>query len=475
MNWKTALVLSFAWIELSAATYAMESDIKKHPNIIMVFVDNLGYGDVGCFGSKIHRTPHLDQMAAQGMRFTSFYVPAGVCTPSRASLMTACYPRRVGLHWNPLDGWVLRPVSQTGLHPDEITMAEVLKSQGYATSCIGKWHLGDQPDFLPTNQGFDEYFGIPYSDNMVGGKRPGWPALPLMHNEKVIEAPVERNGLTKRYTEKAIQFIEAHRNTPFFLYLPHAMPGSTKAPFASKRFRGKSANGPYGDSVEELDWSMGEILAALKRLKIDDNTLVVWTSDNGAPRQNPPQGSNLPWKGWGYNTSEGAMRMPCIVRWPGHTPAGTVCSELTTSMDLMPTFAHFAGAKMPADRIIDGKNISDLLLGKPAAKSPHDVFYYYHAQQLQAVRDHQYKLYLDLKKKQTGDNNRGNLSQVRLYDLIADPQETTNLAKKKPEVVSRLITFAQQARKDLGDSNKQGANQRLAGKVENPKPQLLDR
>ncbi len=450
-----------------------DADKPARPNFIVINCDNLGYGDVGCFGSKKHRTPHIDRMAAEGLRLTSFYVSAGVCTPSRASLMTACYPRRVGLHWNRHDGWVLRPASPTGLHPDEVTVAKVLKPRGYATACIGKWHLGDQTAFLPTRQGFDEYFGIPYSDNMVGNKRPGWPPLPLMRDEKVIEAPVERNDLTKRYTLEAVRFIEAHRDKPFFLYLPHAMPGSTRAPFASERFRGKSANGPYGDSVEELDWSMGEILAALKRLGIDEQTLVVWTSDNGAPRHNPPQGSNLPWKGWGYNTSEGAMRMPCIIRWPGQTPAGTVCDELMTSMDLMPTFARLTGAKMPTDRIIDGRDVSDLLLGKPDAKSPHEVFYYYHARQLQAVRDRRYKLYLALEKKLTGSGDQGNSSQARLYDLVTDPRETRNLAQAKPQVVSRLMTSAQRAREDLGDLNRPGKNQRPAGKVENPKPQLI--
>ncbi len=453
------------------------AETHRPPNMILIPVDNLGYGDIGCYGSKKHRTPNLDQMASEGMRLTSFYVSAGVCTPSRASFMTGCYPRRVGLHWNRRDGWVLRPASPTGLHPDEVTIAEVLKSRGYATAIIGKWHLGDQPEFLPTRQGFDSYFGIPYSDDMTQRKnglvRNSFPPLPLMRNEKVVEAPVERNNLTKRYTEEAIHFIEKERARPFFLYLPHAMPGSTRAPFASKAFRGKSANGAYGDSVEELDWSMGEILTALKRLKIDDQTLIVWTSDNGAPRRNPPQGSNLPWKGSGYNTSEGAMRMPCIVRWPGKTPAGSVCDELLTSMDLLPTFAQLAGAKLAGNRILDGKDISDVLLGKPDAKSPHEVFYYYHGRQLQAVRDSRYKLYIALEKKLSGSGDQGRSSSAQLYDLIADPQETRNLAQAKPQEVARLMTFVKRARIDLGDLDRPGKNQRPAGRVADPQPLLL--
>ncbi len=220
------------------------------PNFVLIVCDNLGYGDVGCFGSKQHRTPNIDRMAAEGIKFTSFYSTSGVCTPSRASLMTACYPRRVGLHLTNPDGHVLRPVSPNGLNPTEITIAEVLKQRGYQTACIGKWHLGDQPPFLPTRQGFDEYFGIPYSDDMTSRPGRNWPPLPLMKNEEVIEAPVDRNTLTKRYTQQVIDFISRNREKPFFVYLPHAMPGSTRSPFASETFRGKSANGPYGDSVE---------------------------------------------------------------------------------------------------------------------------------------------------------------------------------------------------------------------------------
>jgi arylsulfatase A-like enzyme len=275
-----------------ASRQATTHAVPTRPNFIVFFVDNLGNGDVGCFGSTLHRTPHLDRMAAEGRKFTSFYVASGVCTPSRAALMTACYPRRVNLHVSDKNSAVLQPVSPKGLHPDEITIAEVLQGAGYATACIGKWHLGDQPPFLPTRQGFDHYFGIPYSDDMTKDKLPDvWPELPLLRGEQVIDAPVDRDYLVRRCTEEAVAFIERNRSRPFFLYIPHTMPGSTQHPHSSPAFRGKSRNGEYGDSVEELDWSTGEILQTLKRLGLDANTLVLWTSDNGAPRRNPPQGS----------------------------------------------------------------------------------------------------------------------------------------------------------------------------------------
>lgn len=272
---------------------------ENPPNVIFVLVDNLGNGDVKCFNPQsLHRTPHLDQMAAEGTRFTSYYSASGVCTPSRAALMTGCYPCRVDMHVSDKGGLVLQPVAAKGLNPKETTVAEVMKTAGYTTAIIGKWHLGDQPEFLPTRQGFDSFFGIPYSDDMVKELRPDeWPELPLMRDEEVIEAPVDRDYLTKRYTEEAVKFITAHQDKPFFLYLPHAMPGSTKDPYASPAFKDKSANGHWGDSIEELDWSMGEILSTLKKLHLDEKTLVIWTSDNGAPNRKPPQGSNAPYEG----------------------------------------------------------------------------------------------------------------------------------------------------------------------------------
>ncbi len=443
------------------------------PNFIVFLCDNLGYGDIGCFGSTVHRTPNVDRLAAEGMRLTSFYAASGVCTPSRAALMTGCYPRRVGLHKTDPDGAVLRPVSPNGLHPDEVTIAEVLKGAGYATACIGKWHLGDQAEFLPTQQGFDEFFGIPYSDDMVENRDRGWPPLPLMHGKEVISPGVDRNLLTRRYTEEAIKFITANRDRPFFLYLPQAMPGSTARPFASEKFQGRSANGPYGDSVEELDWSTGEILDALRRLQLDRRTLFVWTSDNGAPQRRPVQGSNRPLHGWGYTTWEGGMRVPCIVRWPGHIPAGASCDEITTTMDLLPTFARLADGAPPQDRILDGRDVWPLLSGQPGAKSPHEAFYYYYMEQLQAVRSGRWKLHLALEAKRANLTGRTVPAQAELYDLVADIGETNNVAADHPEVVQRLLGLAEAAREDLGDGDRPGKNQRPVGRVVDPKPQVV--
>lgn len=430
----------------------------RPPNFIIILADNLGYGDLGCYGSAKHRTPNLDRMAREGMRFTDFYVASGVCTPSRASLLTGCYPRRVGLHFTEPDGAVLRPVSPNGLHPDEVTIAEALKTRGYATAIVGKWHLGDRPEFLPTRQGFDSFYGIPYSEDMVGGRSlPGqsapWPPLPLMENEKIVEAPADRDLLTKRYTERSLELLEQHHRRPFFLYLAHAMPGSTPAPFASEKFRGRSANGPYGDAVEELDWSTGEILAAVRRLGLENNTLVVFLSDNGAVRRDPPQGSNLPLGGWGYTTAEGGQRVPFLARWPGgRVPAGRDCRAMASAMDLLPTLAGLAGAPLPPGRPIDGKDIWPLLSGR-SRRSPHEAFYFYQGAQLQAVRSGPWKLYL------TAPRN------LALYNLETDLGETTDLAARHPAVVARLAALAEKARAELGDGDRRGAGQRPAGRL----------
>lgn len=464
------VALATTWLQASGGICA-----EPASNFVVILCDNLGYGDIGPYGSTLHRTPTLDRLAAEGMRFTDFYVTSGVCTPSRASLMTGCYPRRVNMHLGEFDSIVLQPVTRKGLHPDEVTIAEVLKSRGYATACIGKWHLGDQPPFLPMRQGFDQYFGIPYSDDMTArseGPNGPWPELPLMRGETVVEAPADRSTLTQRYTRAAIDFIAANKDHPFFLFLSHAMPGSTAAPFASEAFRGKSANGPWGDSVEEIDASTGEILGALKRLELEQNTLVVWTSDNGAPQRNPPQGSNRPLSGWGYTTAEGGMRVPCIVRWPGKIAPGSVCRELCTTMDLLPTFARLAGADLPAAPAIDGHDIWPLLSGEPAARSPYRAFFYYQSDQLQAVRSGKWKLYLALERK-VGPGSGGKPSRLALYDLEADLAEAVNLAEREPDVVARLDALASEARRDLGDLGKPGAVQRPAGWVETPHPQRL--
>ena len=478
----SGLVMIFA----AAISISALADETQPPNFIVILCDNLGYGDIEPFGSTVHRTPHLNRMAREGRKFTHFCVSAGVCTPSRASLMTGCYAQRVGMHTNPRDGMVLRPISPYGLHPNEVTIAEILKPLGYATTIIGKWHLGDQPSFLPTRQGFDSFFGIPYSDDMtqdvgqqIGDRLNGsnWPLLPLMENEIVVEAPANRDLLTKRSTARALEFIEENKDQPFFLYLPQAMPGSTNAPFASPAFKGKSRNGPWGDSIEELDWSTGQILDKLVQLGIDKRTLVVWTSDNGAPMtddvSSPLRGTNRPLHGRGYTTGEGAFRVPTIMWWPGKVPNDTVCDELATTMDLLPTFTRLAGGNQPPDRVIDGHDIRPLICNEPDAKSPYDIFYYYDADQLQAVRSGRWKLFLPLTSFNHHPHFRqGEQPRPLLFDVVEDMGSTRNLADAHPDIVQRLTELAARGREDLGDRSRPGNGQRLAAKIENPSPRI---
>lgn len=447
----------------------------RPPNIVLFFVDNLGHGDLGCTGSTLHRTPRIDALAAEGTRLTSFYSASGVCTPSRAALLTGCYPRRVGMHESDTGGAVLQPVAARGLHPEEVTIAEILKAAGYATGIVGKWHLGDQPAFLPTRQGFETFFGIPYSDDMTPREGRPWPDLPLLSGERVIEAPVDRTLLVQRCTAAAVEFIEQHAEQPFFLYLPHPMPGSTQHPFASEAFQGKSRNGAYGDSVEELDWATGEVLDALQRHDLTANTLVLWTSDNGAPRRQPPQGSCAPYKGHGYDTSEGAMRMPCLVRWPGHVPAGRVCDALTSTMDLLPTFAACAQAALP-ERAIDGHDISPILRGTAAdaTASPWDAvgMGYYRLGQLQAVRAGRWRLDLPLAEKFVTLGKRTEPAPLMLFDVAGDVAQEYEVAADHPEVVARLTKLATAIRREIGDVGQPGRGERLPGAVTTPVPLL---
>ena len=447
-------------------------DTRK-PNFIVIFADNLGYGDLGCYGHSVHRTPNVDAMARDGMRFTDFYVSAGVCTPSRGSILTGCYAQRLNLDESDKGHAVLQPAAAKGLHPDEITVAEVLREEGYATACVGKWHLGDQPEFLPTRQGFDSYFGIPYSEDMVARPDKDWPNLPLLRNDRVIEAPVDMTTITERYTEESIRFIEANKNRPFFLYLPQALPGSVKIPQVGERFRGRSGNWAYGDCVEELAWSTGEIIRALQWHGLDENTCVVFVSDNGTPLNHG--GSNAPLRGWGYSTWEAGMRVPCVMRWPGTIPAGAECAEVATTLDLLPTFARMAGTTEPQDRVIDGRDIAPLMRAEEGAQSPHEAFYYYFREQLQAVRSGQWKLHL-AREDRTVFGRGGDMppiGQPLLYDLVADPGETTDLAAQHPDVVERLKGLAEKMRADLGDTGLEGPGRRPAGRVDDPKPLMM--
>ena len=441
------------------------------PNYVVIFCDDLGYGDLGCYGSTKNRTPHIDGIAKDGMTFTDFYVSSPVCTPSRASLMTGSYARRVGMHEDYTGHWVLIPRSRRGLNPEETTLPEALKSAGYATACIGKWHLGDQPPHLPMEHGFDRYYGIPYSNDMANRHR-GDPPLPLVRNDKVFEAPTDQTTLTKRYTEEAIRFIEASRDKPFFLYLPHTFPHLPL--FASPEFHGKSANGRYGDSIEEIDWSTGKILECLDRLKLSGNTVVIFTSDNGSNGRNG--GSNKPLSGSKGSTMEGGMRVPMIARWPGKIAKGSTCSELATTMDFLPTFCALSDAKTPTHKI-DGYDISPMLLGKAGAKSPYKAFYYYRRRQLQAIRWGDWKWHLPLSQTYPQwDRIKGNgkPKKGKLINLSKDLKETTDVAASHPEVLAKMRKLAAAATTDLGNEAKSGTGQRPALTLESSKPIVLE-
>ncbi|MAG55605.1 MAG: hypothetical protein CMJ83_04870 [Planctomycetes bacterium] len=426
-----ALVTASCWWMLAAVS----STAAQSPNLVLIFTDDQGYQDIGCFGSPKIKTPHLDRMAAEGRRFTNFYSAAPVCSASRAALLTGSYCDRVGV-----TGVFFPNRRRQGLNPKEETVAEILRTAGYATACVGKWHLGDEPEFLPTRQGFDSYYGIPYSNDMRI-RRNGKSGPPLMRNEEIIEHPAVQSTLTRRYTAEAVKFIESNRQRPFFLYLPHTMPHVPL--FATDEFRGKSARGLYGDVIEEIDWSVGQILETLKKLGLDKRTLVVFTSDNGpwlTKKQNG--GSALPLRDGKFTTYEGGMRVPCIMRWPSTVPAGTACEEVAATIDVLPTFAALAGARRKAEHKIDGRSIVPLLKGVSGAKSPHNAYFY----RMGAVRSGQWKLML------------GGRSTVKaqpagpfpaLYDLASDIAETTNVAAEHPEIVARLTRLIEDHRADI--------------------------
>jgi len=411
---------------------------EDRPNFIIIFTDDQGYQDVGCFGSPLIRTPNLDRMAAEGMKLTDFYVAAAVCSPSRAALLTGCYPPRVSITK------VLFPEDDIGLNLTELTIANILKAHGYVCACVGKWHLGHLPEFLPSQQGFDYYFGLPYSNDMWPENNKKYPPLPLIKNEKNIEENPDQSQLTQRYTKEAIKFITQNKDWPFFLYLAHTMP---HVPLhVSEKFKGKSKRGLYGDVIEEIDWSVGRILKTLKRLGIDEKTLVLFTSDNGPwLSKGENGGSALPLRAGKGTTYEGGMRVPCITRWPGKIPAGKVCYELCAAIDLLPTFARIAGAKAPTDRVIDGEDIWPLMSGKPGAKSPHKAFYYYKGDKLEAVRSGTWKL--------------RRVKRPELYDLEVDISEKHNLACERIEIVKRLTDMMEKFDRQLK------ANCRPAGRA----------
>ena len=470
---------------------AVARDSGPPPNIILIYADNLGYGDLGVYGSKHHRTPRIDRLAAEGIRFTDFYAASGVCTASRAALLTGSHPVRNSMHEFAWDGSVLRPVSPNGIHPGEVTLAELLRERGYFTACIGKWHLGDQHEFLPPQHGFDSFLGLLYSDEMDNSYTSfNWPPMPLVRDNRVIEAPARLETMTRRYTEDARRIIRENRNRPFFIYLPHMSPGSRTDPIAGTEFQGTSRNGKYGDTVEELDWSTGVILDTLAETALADRTLVIWTADNGPPppRGTPHHGSTAPLTPrQRYDASEGGLRVPFIARWPGRIKPGTLCREVATNMDLFTTLVRLAGAEVPRDRIIDGKDILPLLRGEPGARSPHEAFHFYFGSQLQAVRSGKWKLHLPLEKPilqqgmgelgrtATGRDSRleGKPTTARLFDLEADIGEKHEISAQHPEVVARLMALAEKSRREIGDEGRPGRGIRPAGSVANPKPQLM--
>jgi len=464
----TALLVSA--LPLSAA------DAK--PNFIVINIDDLGYGDIGPYGSTLNRTPNLDRMAAEGRKLTCFYA-APVCSPSRASLMTGCYPKRV----LPIPS-VLFPSASDGLNPSEHTVAELLKQQGYATACIGKWHLGDQPEFLPHRRGFDYYLGLPYSNDMgpgedgaksslgeptpaqkkaskekleqtfgkedTGLKGNEQPPLPLVENEKVIlrVRQEEQQGLVERYTKAAVKFIRENKDHTFFLYLPH---NAVHFPYwPGKDFQGKSKNGNYGDWVEQVDWSVGQVLDTLRETGLDKNTLVIFTSDNGGTQR----AVNKPLRGFKTTTWEGGMREPTIAWWPGKVPAGTSTDEVMGMFDVLPTLMKLAGGTVPTDHKIDGADVWPLIHGTEGAKTPHDVYYYYKGLKLEAVRQGPWKLILE---------------KQELYNLKEDLGEAKNVAAEHADLVKSLQAQAEKMKDDLGMDGK-GPGVREMGKVKKPQP-----
>ena len=459
--------------------------MRSQPNIVLINCDDLGYGDLGCYGSDVHDTPALDRMAAEGVRMTDFYMASPVCSPSRGAMLTGCYPPRIG--FDSFEGMhVLFPGMGVGLDPSEITIARLLQDAGYATSMVGKWHCGDQPEFLPTRHGFDEWLGLPYSNDMgrqsgglkltpeerveiaekMGIKLPSfdYPPLPLMLDDAVVEAQPDQATLTSRYLQESIRFMRENRDVPFFLYFAHMY---VHLPiYVQERFAAASRNGSYGAAVACIDWAADVVLNELAALGLDDDTIVIFTSDNGALAR-PGEGSNAPLRANKGTTWEGGQRVPCIVRGPGRIPAGVDSSTMATAMDLFPTIAAWCGAELPADRVIDGQDLRDVLEGR-TSDSPHDAFFYYMGSNLEAVRSGDWKLHVY--KTPNRRNGEGPIEQ--LYDLAADPGETTNVAGAHADVVARLHELLDRARRDLGDAVEgvEGSGRRPVGRVDNPVP-----
>ncbi len=444
-----SLLALLSFIAISSLALAQPS--KRSQNFVVIFCDDLGYGDLGSFGNPTIRTPHLDRMATEGQRWTSFYVADSVCTPSRSALLTGRLPIRTGMFSDTRR--VLFPDSAGGLPSSEVTIAEALKTRGYATAAVGKWHLGFQPQYLPMKQGFDSYFGIPYSNDMDGvvkysardeylrllknPKREYW-NVPLMRNEEIIERPAEQTTLTQRYTDEALKFINANKNRPFFLYLAHSMPHMPL--FRSKGFENKSARGLYGDVIEELDANVGRVLDTLRQLKLDRNTLVIFTSDNGPWATFDEQGGSAGLlRGAKGGTYEGGMREPTIFWQPG-TIKPAVVTDIGSTLDLLPTFCNLAGAKAPTDRVLDGYDLSGVLHGK--GRSPRQTMFFWRGSKLYAVRHGSFKAHFITQSEYGGEPAVTHQTPV-LYNLDHDPSEKFDVAQKHPEVIAEIRRIAE--------------------------------
>lgn len=451
------------------------NSVSQRPNIVVIFTDDQGYADLGSFGAEDIPTPNLDAMAEEGVRLTNYYAAQPVCSASRAGLLTGCYPNRIGIHN------ALMPNSKIGINPEEETLAELLKAQGYATGIFGKWHLGDSPEFLPTRHGFDTFFGIPYSNDMwphhpQQGPVFNFDPLPLYEQEEVLMYLDDQTELTREITRRSVEFINENRERPFFLYVPHPQPHAPL--FVSDAFKGKSGRGLYGDVIMEIDWSAGQIMEALEQNGLTENTLVIFTSDNGPwLSYGNHAGSAYPLREGKGTSWEGGVREPCVIKFPGRLPEGLVIDTPVMAIDFLPTLVQLAGAEMPKLKI-DGKNIWPLLAGE-TTKSPQDAyFFYYHVNELQAMRQGDWKLvfphrYRSMKGQEPGkDGLPGNYTHFNveapeLYNMVTDKEEQFNVAANHPDLVAVLLALAETMRDRLGDAltEREGSENRMPGRV----------